>query len=64
MTVVISVDLCLQIHETEINAGILRDRGLLETAVAAPFTGFGDQEAFPTLVEKAARGTRVSTRCP
>ncbi|RRD48706.1 type II toxin-antitoxin system death-on-curing family toxin [Arachnia propionica] len=42
-------------HETEINAGSLRDRGLLEAAVAAPFAGFGNQEAFPTLIEKAAR---------
>ena len=55
MTVVISVDLCLQIFDTEINAGSLRDRGLLEAAVAAPFAGFGNQEVFPTLIEKAAR---------
>ena len=55
MTVVISFDLCLQIFDTEINAGSLRDRGLLEAAVAAPFAGFGNQEVFPTLIEKAAR---------
>lgn len=55
MTVVISVDLCLQIFDTEINAGSLRDRGLQEAAVAAPFAGFGNQEVFPTLIEKAAR---------
>lgn len=55
MTVAISVDLCLHIYEAEISAGGLRDRGLLEAAVAAPFAGFGDHEAFPTLIEKAAR---------
>ena len=55
MTVIINVDLCLQIYDAEINAGALRDRGLLEAAVAAPFASFGDQEAFPTLMEKAAR---------
>lgn len=55
VTVIISVDLWLHIYEAEINAGALRDRGLLEAAVAAPFASFGDQEAFPTLMEKAAR---------
>lgn len=33
----------------------LRDRGLLESAVFGALGGFGDEEAYPTIVEKAAR---------
>ena len=32
----------------------VRDLGLLESAVARPKAGFGDYEAYPTVVEKAA----------
>lgn len=33
----------------------LRDRGLLESAVYAPDASFGDEEIYPTPLEKAAR---------
>ncbi len=33
----------------------LRDEGLLESALSAPFQGFGDAEAYPSLPQKAAR---------
>lgn len=33
----------------------LRDRGLLESAVFSALGGFGDEEAYPTIEEKAAR---------
>ena len=40
--------------ETGGQAG-LRDDGLLESALAAPFASFGSEELYPTLVQKAAR---------
>ncbi|HIT02960.1 MAG TPA: type II toxin-antitoxin system death-on-curing family toxin [Candidatus Caccocola faecipullorum] len=42
------------IAETGGQAG-LRDDGLLESALAAPFAAFGSEELYPTLVQKAAR---------
>lgn len=33
----------------------LRDEGLLESAINAPFQTFGGQELYPTVTEKAAR---------
>ena len=33
----------------------IRDEGLLEAAVFAPYQTFGDAELFPTVAEKAAR---------
>ena len=33
----------------------LRDKDLLESAVFSPLGGFGDEEAYPTIEEKAAR---------
>jgi death-on-curing protein len=33
----------------------LRDEGLLESALEAPFQSYGDQDLFPTLQAKAAR---------
>ncbi|MDR0897310.1 MAG: type II toxin-antitoxin system death-on-curing family toxin [Oscillospiraceae bacterium] len=33
----------------------IRDENLLESALAAPFQGFGDADAFPSLQQKAAR---------
>ena len=33
----------------------LRDKGLLDSALNAPFQGFGDTSAFPSLQQKAAR---------
>lgn len=42
------------ISETEGSDGI-RDEGLLESAIAAPFQSFGNTEAFPSTLQKAAR---------
>ena len=42
------------ISETGRQSG-LRDEGLLESALAAPFAAFGSEELYPTLVQKAAR---------
>ena len=42
------------IKETGGSSGV-RDRGLLESAVEAPFQTFDDLELFPTVQEKAAR---------
>ena len=42
------------IEETGGSPG-LRDEGLLQSALAAPFQGFGDKDAFPSLQQKAAR---------
>lgn len=42
------------ISETGGTDGI-RDEGLLESAVAAPFQAFGDFETFPSVLQKAAR---------
>lgn len=33
----------------------LRDQGLLESALFAPFQGFGSEEIYPSLQQKAAR---------
>ena len=33
----------------------LRDEGLLESALAAPFAAFGSEELYPKLIQKAAR---------
>lgn len=33
----------------------VRDEGLLESALSAPFQGFGDAEVYPSLQQKAAR---------
>ena len=33
----------------------IRDEGLLESALEAPFQGFGDTDAYPSLQQKAAR---------
>ena len=33
----------------------VRDEGLLESALAAPFQAFGDADAYPSLQQKAAR---------
>lgn len=36
-------------------SGGLRDEGLLESALNAPFQGFGETESFPSIQQKAAR---------
>ena len=55
MTIEIDADLCVAIYDAQIGVGRLVRRDLLESAVAAPFAGFGGYEAYPTLIEKAAR---------
>lgn len=42
------------IHETGGSYG-LRDEGLLDSALNAPFQGFDDVDSFPSLQQKAAR---------
>lgn len=42
------------IQETGGSSG-LRDEGLLESALEAPFQSYGNQELFPTIQAKAAR---------
>lgn len=48
----------LEIHSSTLrdNGGSsgIRDDGALESALAQPFAGFGDYEAYPTLQDKAA----------
>ena len=55
MTRIIDIDLCLKIYGQEVNAGPLRDREKLESALAQPFQSFGGTDLYPTLIEKAAR---------
>ena len=55
VTIEIDADLCVAIYDAQIGAGRLVRRDLLESAVAAPFAGFGGYEPYPTLIEKAAR---------
>ncbi len=49
----------LMLHERLIEATGgspgLRDEGLLESAIAAPFQSFGGEDAYPSLQQKAAR---------
>ncbi len=42
------------IEQTGGSQGI-RDEGLLESALNAPFQGFGDSEPYPSIQQKAAR---------
>ena len=42
------------LEETGGSEGI-RDDGLLDSALSAPFQGFGDADAFPSIQQKAAR---------
>ena len=42
------------VAETGGSAGV-RDKGLLESALSAPFQGFGGVDAYPSIQQKAAR---------
>ena len=42
------------VAETGGSAGV-RDEGLLESALSAPFQGFGSVDAYPSIQQKAAR---------
>lgn len=57
--IILTVDEIMELHTkmTGRTGGSdgLRDRGLLESAVYSAHTGFGGQELYPTLSEKAAR---------
>ncbi|MBO4636138.1 MAG: type II toxin-antitoxin system death-on-curing family toxin [Clostridiales bacterium] len=57
--IVLSRDQILLLHTGLIKryGGIhgVRDESLLDSALNAPFQSFGDQEFYPTIVEKAAR---------
>ena len=57
MTTRIGIDLCLKIYGQEVNAGPLRDREKLKSALAQPFQSFGGADLYPTLIEKVARLT-------
>lgn len=49
----LDADLVLEIHDSEARPSSV-DRNALESAVQSPRAGFGDFEAYPTLLEKAA----------
>lgn len=55
MTRELTIEQCLAIYEQGVQAGPLLHRELLEGAIAAPYASYGGVEAFPTLIEKAAR---------
>jgi death-on-curing family protein len=55
MTLEVTVEQCLTVFDQVVRAGALIDLGALESALAQPFSGLGDQEYYPTLYEKAAR---------
>lgn len=57
MTTRIGIDLCLKIYGQEVNAGPLRDREKLESALTQPFQSLGGADLYPTLIEKVARLT-------
>lgn len=64
--ILLTVDEVIALHEKLIaqtggSCG-LRDRGLLESALFSAQTGFGEQEAYPTVEEKAARLMYALTR--
>ena len=57
--ILLTVDEIIEIHHTLTfktgGSNGLRDRGLLESAVYSAVSGFGDEEAYPTIEEKSAR---------
>lgn len=57
--ILLTVDEIISLHTKLISktggSDGLRDRGLLESAVYGAMGGFGDEEAYPTVEEKAAR---------
>ena len=61
MTTLIGIDLCLKIYGQEVNAGPLRDREKLESALAQPFQSFGGADLYPTLIEKVEPETRTTS---
>lgn len=55
MNVPILVDQVILIHQDQVRAGPLVDRGRLEGAVAAPFQVVFDREVHPTLPARAVK---------
>ena len=57
--IILSKEQILYLHEEMINetGGMhgLKDEGLLDSALAAPFQSFEDQDLFPSIYQKAAR---------
>ena len=57
--IILSKEQILYLHEEMINetGGMhgLKDEGLLDFALAAPFQSFEDQDLFPSIYQKAAR---------
>ncbi|MCD8375188.1 MAG: type II toxin-antitoxin system death-on-curing family toxin [Oscillospiraceae bacterium] len=57
--IILSKEQIIKLHEEIIletgGSSGLRDEGLLESAVNAPFQSYGDTEAFPSIQQKAAR---------
>jgi len=57
--ILLTVDEVIALHAklTKVSGGSceLRDRGLLESAVYASEASFGDEEIYPTIIEKSAR---------
>ena len=57
--IILSKEQILYLHEELINetGGMhgLKDEGLLDSALAAPFQSFKDQDLFPSIYQKAAR---------
>jgi death-on-curing protein len=54
VTVFLTVEEVIALHDRESNAGI-RDRGILESAVMQPQQTVNGEYAYPTLFEQAAR---------
>ena len=42
----------------------IRDESLLDSALSAPYQGFGDYEFYPTITEKAVRLFRAGEKSP
>ncbi len=55
MIIRIGVEQVIRLYEDHIHAGKLRDRGLLEGAIAAPFQHVFGREQFPSLAQKAGK---------
>ena len=55
----LSKELILKMHDQMLDqtGGIhgVRDMGLLDSAISAPYQSFGDTDLYPTVIQKAAR---------
>lgn len=55
MTIRILLADVMEIFESQVQAGVLRDPGLLDGAVSAPFQIVFDRDLYPTLAQKAGK---------